>query len=192
MVDHTDNLNSLNEALKSFIEKGQALYVQIEKIIQPATAPEPEAPPAPEPVPKSPTPRPKAETKAKPKGKPRGKAAAKREPAPAPKTPPAPPVPAPEPEKKVTTKLRKKSKETPPPEKAKAAVIEKPVPEGKAAAGTVADIVMDAVRQTSGEFTAIEIQEKTGLRIKQVWDTLNRARKKGLVGSPTRGVYIAY
>lgn len=166
MFEKTKEFELLNEALKAFIEKGQELYLQIEKVIRIDLEPEPE-------------PELKTRPVSKPAPKPRSKPVRK----------PAPKVePKPEPAKKVTTKLRKNAEKEP--------VAEQEQPPAKKAAVTVtprnvSEIVMEAVRRMSGEFSANEIQAQTGLQIKQVWDSLNRAKKKGLINNPEKGVYVA-
>ncbi|MFH1954872.1 MAG: hypothetical protein ABIL06_25060 [Pseudomonadota bacterium] len=62
--------------------------------------------------------------------------------------------------------------------------------ENKAAKGSVIDAIMGVIQANSEGVNTSQIMKQTGLNKKQVWGTINRAKKEGKVKTVKRGIYV--
>lgn len=67
--------------------------------------------------------------------------------------------------------------------------IKKPT-KSRAAKGAVTDVIMGVIQANSEGVNTDQIMEQTGLNKRQVWGTINRAKKEGKVKTVKRGIYV--
>ncbi|MFH1480854.1 MAG: hypothetical protein ABIG67_06280 [Pseudomonadota bacterium] len=63
-------------------------------------------------------------------------------------------------------------------------------PEKKAKKANATDAVLGIIQRSKMGMTTQKLKEKTGLSEKQIWNILNRLKKRGDVKSEKRGVYV--
>ena len=66
---------------------------------------------------------------------------------------------------------------------------EKPA-ENKAPKRSVTDAIMGVIQASGEGVNTDQIMEQTGLNKRQVWGTINRAKKEGKVKTVKRGIYV--
>lgn len=88
-------------------------------------------------------------------------------------------------------------KENTPVVPSKARSVSKPVQKaktkpvnGKAARGTVLDAVMSVIGSSGDGVSTDDIKARTGLDNRQIWGTINRAKREGKVKTVKRGLYV--
>ncbi len=92
----------------------------------------------------------------------------------------------------------RKARKTPAPKKAKAmrvpakktAARKAAKKAGKRPASALSRIV-SALKGTADGLTTTQLQEKTGLKQRQIWTTIYRAQKLGKIAKAKRGTYVA-
>ena len=62
--------------------------------------------------------------------------------------------------------------------------------ENKAPKGSVTDTIMGFIHANNEGVNTDQIMKQTGLNKRQVWGTINRAKKEGKVKTVKRGIYI--
>jgi predicted Rossmann fold nucleotide-binding protein DprA/Smf involved in DNA uptake len=62
--------------------------------------------------------------------------------------------------------------------------------ENKAPKGSVTDAIMGVIQSSSEGVNTDQIMKQTGLNKRQVWGTINRAKKEGKVKTVKRGIYV--
>lgn len=62
---------------------------------------------------------------------------------------------------------------------------------GALKAGSKSSTVLNMIRNSPKGITTGEIEEKTGLNSKQIWAIIYKAKSKGKIKQPRRGVYAA-
>ena len=67
--------------------------------------------------------------------------------------------------------------------------ISKKPTKNKASKGSVTGAIMGVIHANSGGVNTDQIMEQTGLSKRQVWGTINRAKKEGKVKTVKRGIY---
>ena len=63
-------------------------------------------------------------------------------------------------------------------------------PEKKAKKANATDAVLGMIQRSKIGMTTQKLKEKTGLSEKQIWNILNRLKKRGDVKTKKRGVYV--
>ena len=75
----------------------------------------------------------------------------------------------------------------------KKAAVKKPAKKAstnKSAKGTVVGAVMGVIQSSSEGVNTDQIMKQTGLNKRQVWGTINRAKKEGKIKTVKRGIYV--
>jgi predicted Rossmann fold nucleotide-binding protein DprA/Smf involved in DNA uptake len=68
--------------------------------------------------------------------------------------------------------------------------ITKKATKNKAPKGSVTDAIMGVIQASSEGVNTDQIMKQTGLNKRQVWGTINRAKKEGKVKTVKRGIYV--
>jgi len=66
----------------------------------------------------------------------------------------------------------------------------KKVSTGKKVKRTAIDSVMAVINRSRKGVTTAQIKAKTGFDDRKIWDTINRAKRQGMVKSAGKGIYI--
>lgn len=90
---------------------------------------------------------------------------------------------------KPQAKLKPVKKAAKPKKAIKKPAVKKPT-ENKATKGSVTDAIMGVIQASGEGVNTDQIMEQTGLNKRQVWGTINRAKKEGKVKTVKRGIYV--
>ena len=94
---------------------------------------------------------------------------------------------------KIVKALEKLDKPHVKPKPVKKAAVKKPAKKAstnKSAKGTVVGAVMGVIQSSSEGVNTDQIMKQTGLNKRQVWGTINRAKKEGKIKTVKRGIYV--